>query len=119
MNTVDLQKQSVRDLNRALHRLPEDTYETGWEVLHPGGQHNIACGLDREFNVRVDGHAGYYCAGMNKRADVTVAGNVGVGVAENMMSGSVRVQGISQRFAGIATDHHSASLPHKSTHMSD
>ena len=83
MNTVDLQKQSVRELNRVLHQLPEDTNETGWEVLHPGGQHNIACGLDREIEVRVDGHAGYYCAGMNKQAEITVAGNVGVGVAEN------------------------------------
>ena len=29
--------------------------------------------------VEVDGHAGYYCAGMNKRATVTVNGNAGTG----------------------------------------
>ena len=100
MNTVDLQKQSVRDLNRTLHQLPEDNIKVGWEVLNPGGKHNIACGLDRELNIRIDGHAGYYCAGMNKRADVIVAGNVGVGVAENMMSGSVFVQGNAGQSAG-------------------
>ncbi len=104
MNTVDLKSQSVRDLNRTLHRLPEDSNKISWKVLHPAGQHNIACGLDRELNIQVDGHAGYYCAGMNKLAVVTVAGNVGVGVAENMMSGNVYVQGNAGQSAG-ATAH--------------
>ena len=104
MNTVDLKSQSVRDLNRTLHRLPEDSNKISWEVLHPAGQHNIACGLDRKLNIQVAGHAGYYCAGMNKRAVVTVAGNVGVGVAENMMSGNVYVQGNAGQSAG-ATAH--------------
>ena len=104
MNTVDLQTQSVRDLNRTLHRLPEDSNKINWEVLHPAGQHNIACGLDRELNIQVDGHAGYYCAGMNQRAEITVHGMVGVGVAENMMSGLVRVKGHASQSAG-ATAH--------------
>jgi glutamate synthase domain-containing protein 3 len=41
--------------------------------------------------VEIDGHAGYYAAGMNKYAHVTISGNAGPGVAENMMSGTVRV----------------------------
>ena len=36
---------------------------------------------------------GYYCAGMNKRATVRVHGNAGVGLAENIMSGTVVVDG--------------------------
>src|ERR671923_143933 len=39
------------------------------------------------------GHVGYYCAGMNKRATVRVHGNAGVGLAENIMSGTVVVDG--------------------------
>ena len=37
---------------------------------------------------------------MNKRATVRVHGNVGVGVAENMMSGTVIVEGNASQSAG-------------------
>ncbi|MEH3066522.1 MAG: hypothetical protein PGN15_00285, partial [Aeromicrobium erythreum] len=37
---------------------------------------------------------------MNQSADVVVEGNVGVGVAENMMSGSVWVKGSASQSAG-------------------
>ena len=47
-------------------------------------------GIDAEIEVDVDGHVGYYCAGMNKRATVRVHGNAGVGLAENIMSGHRR-----------------------------
>jgi glutamate synthase domain-containing protein 3 len=54
--------------------------------------------------VDIRGHAGYYCAGMNDGATVTVHGNASTGVAENMMSGSVRVRGDASQSAG-ATGH--------------
>lgn len=41
---------------------------------------------------------------MNKKAHVTIHGNVGQGVAENMMSGTVRVKGDASQAAG-ATAH--------------
>ena len=43
---------------------------------------------------------GYYCAGMNKRATVRVHGNAGPGIAENMMSGRVLVDGNASQSAG-------------------
>jgi glutamate synthase domain-containing protein 3 len=42
---------------------------------------------------------GYYCAGMNKLATIRVRGNCGVGVAENMMSGTVIVDGFASQSA--------------------
>ena len=39
---------------------------------------------------------------MNQRANVTVRGNVGWSVAENMMSGSVRVKGFASECAGAS-----------------
>ena len=36
--------------------------------LHPNGAHALACGLDADLDVEIEGHAGYYCAGMNQRA---------------------------------------------------
>ena len=98
---VDLAVSSVRELNAALHTAPSGS---SWTVTHAQGRHSIACGLDVELTVDIDGHVGYYCAGMNQRATVTVAGSAGVGVAENMMSGLVRVTGDASQSAG-ATGH--------------
>jgi glutamate synthase domain-containing protein 3 len=97
---MDLAQVSVRDLNQALHDLGPDTNATNWQVLNPRGRHALAVGLDADITVEIDGHAGYYCAGMNKRATLIVHGNVGVGVAENMMSGFVHVRGDASQAAG-------------------
>lgn len=104
MKTINLETQTVRDLNQALHEQAPECTEREWEVLEPKGQHNIACGLDQNLAVDIKGHAGYFCAGMNKKAHVTIHGNVGQGVAENMMSGTVRVKGDASQAAG-ATAH--------------
>ncbi|NIB42524.1 protein glxC [Pseudomaricurvus alkylphenolicus] len=100
MKTIDLSETSTRDLNQALHDQRGECTERNWEVLNPKGSHSLACGLDQNLSVDIRGHAGYYCAGMNKGAEVTVHGSAGVGVAENMMSGTVRVKGDVSQAAG-------------------
>jgi glutamate synthase domain-containing protein 3 len=87
---VDLAGTTLRDLNRRLH---EPDPAPRWRVAHPSGAHAVAVGIDADIEVDVDGHVGYYCAGMNKRATVRVHGNAGVGLAENIMSGTVVVDG--------------------------
>ncbi|WP_405995804.1 glutamate synthase [Streptomyces sp. NBC_00986] len=101
VEVADLAMSSVRDLNQALHA-PRPA--PAWRVLNPRGAHSVACGLKDEVTVDIEGHVGYYCAGMNQHATVTVHGNAGVGVAENMMSGTVRVCGDASQSAG-ATAH--------------
>ena len=102
MTTVDLTQSSVRDLNQALHDLPKDA--TGeWEINGVKGEHAVAVGIDAPLNVTINGHAGYYAAGMNQQANVVVNGNVGVGVAENMMSGRVHVKGKASQSAGATS----------------
>jgi glutamate synthase domain-containing protein 3 len=100
MPLVDLAVTSRRTLNQELHALGGTTNETHWRVLNPAGQHALAVGLDAPVTVEIEGHAGYYCAGMNQRATIIVHGNVGVGVAENMMSGVVHVRGDASQSAG-------------------
>jgi methylamine---glutamate N-methyltransferase subunit B len=99
MPTIDLATTTLRELNAALHRLARDGSGV-WRVLNPRGQHAVAAGIDAPVTVEVDGHVGYYCAGMNKQASVVVNGNAGPGVAENMMSGAVRVRGDASQAAG-------------------
>lgn len=99
-HTVDLAARTLRELNQGLHDLAQDTNQTAWKVLNPNGRHAIACGIDAPISIEIDGHVGYYCAGMNKKAKVLVRGNAGVGLAENMMSGEVRVLGDASQAAG-------------------
>jgi glutamate synthase domain-containing protein 3 len=94
---VDLSTESVRDLNQRLH---DTTTPQRVRVERPEGKHAIAVGLDGPHEVWIEGHVGYYCAGMNKLATVQISGNCGVGVAENMMSGSVIVRGSASQSAG-------------------
>ncbi|MGE0007607.1 MAG: protein glxC [Parvibaculaceae bacterium] len=100
MIEVDLEKEGVRGVNSRLHSLSKDTNERHWLIRNPMGQHAIACGLDAPITVEIGGHAGFYCGGMNKQAEIIVHGHAGPGVAENMMSGIVRVDGNASQSAG-------------------
>ena len=98
---VDLATTSLRELNQRLHDLAgEAAGPRHWRVVNPSGAHAVACGLDADVEVEIEGHVGYYCAGMNKRATVRVHGNASTGIAENMMSGRVEVDGNVSQSAG-------------------
>jgi glutamate synthase domain-containing protein 3 len=100
----DLGERPLRELNQRLHDLAGSAGPHHAIVRNPRGAHAVACGLDADIEVEIEGHVGYYCAGMNQRATVRVHGNAGVGVAENMMSGLVVVHGNASQSAG-ATAH--------------
>jgi glutamate synthase domain-containing protein 3 len=100
VEVVDLEQSSLRELNRRLHELAATPGPTHWRILNPNGAHAVACGLDADVEVEIEGHVGYYCAGMNKRATVRVHGNASTGIAENLMSGLVVVEGNASQSAG-------------------
>jgi glutamate synthase domain-containing protein 3 len=104
VQVVDLETTPLRDLNQRLHDLAGGEGARRWIVRNPNGAHAVACGLDADVEVEIEGHVGYYCAGMNKRATVRVHGNASTGLAENMMSGTVVVDGNVSQSAG-ATAH--------------
>jgi glutamate synthase domain-containing protein 3 len=103
VEVVDLRTTSLRELNQRLHDLagiPPGTRR--FRIVNPSGAHAVACGLDAEIEVEIEGHVGYYCAGMNKLATVRVHGNASTGIAENMMSGRVEVDGNVSQSAGAS-----------------
>ena len=104
MQTFDLEAGGLRALNAALQAQTQETNQTSWQVLNPKGAHAVAVGLDAPIDVQVKGSTGYYCGGMNKQATIRVAGSVGPGAAENMMSGRIIVEGDASQYAG-ATGH--------------
>lgn len=94
--TFDLREASRREVNRALHQARTGSFR----VLNPRGAHGLACGIDAPVSVEIEGSVGYYCAGMNKQGAVLVRGNAGTGLAENIMSGTVRITGSATMSAG-------------------
>src|SRR4051812_31070363 len=100
MQKVDLATTGLRELNQTLHRQKAGANEGQWEVVNPRGSHSVAVGVDAPIRVEIKGSVGYYCAGMNKDASITVHGSAGPGVAENMMSGQVRIKGDASQYAG-------------------
>lgn len=108
VSELDLDALGLRAVNAHLQAAQDDQ---AFRVLRPQGRHAIAAGLVSALRLEVDGHAGYYCAGMNQRADIHVRGNVGVGVAENMMSGRVEVDGNAGQSAA-ATAHGGLLIVH-------
>jgi len=103
VEVVDLATTPLRGLNQRLHELGGGAPgPRRWRVLNPRGAHAVACGLDAEIEVEIEGHVGYYCAGMNKLATVCVRGNASTGLAENMMSGTVVIDGNASQSAGAS-----------------
>lgn len=100
----DLAVDKLRGLNAALAALVPQTNQTSWRILNPRGEHAMAVGVTVPVEINIDGHVGYYCGGMNDGAVITIDGNAGPGVAENMMSGTVHVRGDASQAAG-ATAH--------------
>jgi methylamine---glutamate N-methyltransferase subunit B len=101
VEVVDLRTTPLRELNQRLHELAGIAPGTPrFRIVNPSGAHAVACGLDAEIEVEIEGHVGYYCAGMNKLARVRVHGNASTGIAENMMSGRVEVDGNVSQSAG-------------------
>lgn len=102
MTEFDLATDSVRTLNQSLHS-PESE-ETQIIVSNPAGKHCIAVGAMNPARITINGHVGYYCAGMNQFAQIVINGNAGPGLAENMMSGRVTVKGNASQYCA-ATAH--------------
>jgi glutamate synthase domain-containing protein 3 len=109
MRKIDLAKTPLRDLNQDLHRQSAGTNEPDWEIVNSMGFHAVAAGVDAPININIRGSVGYYCGGMNKQASITVHGSAGPGVAENMMSGNVRITGDASQYAGATIEGNAAS----------
>jgi glutamate synthase domain-containing protein 3 len=93
IEVVDLAVTPLRELNQRLHDAKNGDGPTSWKIINPNGTHALAVGIDAELDVLIEGHTGYYTAGMNKHANVTINGNAGVGVGENIMSGRIHITG--------------------------
>ncbi len=100
MATIDLSVTTVREGNELLRKYGADGIDV--EVLNPDAKHHIGVGLTHPINVHIRGSAGYFCAGLTDGPRFTVDNNVGWGVGDNMLNGSIIVNGNASAIPGVA-----------------
>lgn len=100
MATIDLAQASVREANELLRRYGEEGENV--EIVDPDARHHIGVGLTSPITVKIHGSAGYFCAGLTDGPRFEIDGNVGWGLADNMLGGSVVVRGNASAIAGVA-----------------
>ncbi len=98
----DLAQGTTRELNLKLNAAGIEGAGTPAVVLNPKGAHALAVGMNSSLAITIEGHVGYYCAGMNQLAKISVHGNAGPAIAENMMSGKVLVSGNVSHYAAAS-----------------
>jgi glutamate synthase domain-containing protein 2/formylmethanofuran dehydrogenase subunit C len=98
--TIDLAVTSVTDANRLLLAHGEAGEDV--EIVNPDARHHVGVGLTYPIAVNVHGSAGYFCGGLTDGPRFVVDGNVGWGLADNMLGGSVVVRGNAGAIAGVA-----------------
>ena len=104
IKTFDCEGRTTREINAFLKETARLGPDAAVVLLHPDSRHNIAVGLTTPVRLHIEGHVGYYCAGLCEDVDVRVAGDAGWGLAENLMRGRVQITGSAGSAAG-ATMH--------------
>lgn len=97
--TLDCADLTTREINAALRGLPDGARA---HIANPGGRHNLGVGLTNRIHITIDGHAGYFIGGLGDGPDIDVNGFVGWSLAENLMSGTVRVRGNASECTGAS-----------------
>lgn len=100
MATIDLSVTSVREANELIRKYGAAGIDV--EVLNPDARHHIGVGLTAPINVHIKGSAGYFCAGLTDGPRFIVDNNVGWGVGDNMLGGSIVVNGNASAIPGVA-----------------
>ncbi|MFM8747277.1 MAG: glutamate synthase-related protein [Aestuariivirga sp.] len=100
MAKIDLSVTPVREANELLRKYGAEGVDV--EVLNPDARHHIGVGLIHPINVHIRGSAGYFCGGLTDGPRFVVDNNVGWGVGDNMLSGSIVVNGNASAIPGVA-----------------
>ena len=105
VEVVDLAATPLRELNQRLHDLAGgDPGRAHWRVLNPNGAHAVACGLDADVEVEVDGHVGLLLRGDEQARDRARARQRGHRPRREHDVRAGRVEGNASQSAG-ATGH--------------
>lgn len=89
MVCLDAAELTVRQINTRLKELAASG--TDATIINPQARHNLSVGILHPFKLRIKGSVGYYSASLLDGPDVTIDGNAGWALGENLMRGRVKV----------------------------
>jgi glutamate synthase domain-containing protein 3 len=95
MNLIDLENESVRELNARLHvgNNNELSAPDEWRVSHPHGKHCLAVGLQTAHKISIEGHAGHYCGVMAQAGNLVICGDADDGLGDSIYEARIYVRG--------------------------
>ena len=98
-NCLDCALHTTREINGWLKARAREGAEKV-TLRNPDSRHNLAVGLVKPLQIRIEGPVGYYCAGLCDGVEVEIMGGAGWGIAENLMGGRVVLRGSAGSAAG-------------------
>lgn len=99
MANLDASQHSITEINRLVRTLAADGVDI--VIENPDARHLLCVGLLESASVTIRGSAGYFCGGLSDHATIDVTNNVGWGVADNMLSGTIIVGQHASAIAGV------------------
>ena len=97
MVTLDASRMTKRELTRQLKALASTHSEI--TIENPQAQHNIAVGILSPCKINIQGSVGYYAASLMDGPEVTIEGNAGWALGDNMMAGKIA---LTQECRGVS-----------------
>ena len=94
MVTLIASKMSIRELNTKIKELSAQSQEI--TIVDPQARHNIGVGILQNATIEIDGSVGYYAASLMDGPEVTINGNAGWALGDNMMSGKIQISFMTQ-----------------------
>ena len=89
MVSIDASKLSIRELNTKIKTIASEGLPI--QIMNPEARHNIAVGILDQCDIKIEGSVGYYTATLLDGPNVTIDGNAGWALGENLMSGKISV----------------------------
>jgi glutamate synthase domain-containing protein 2 len=99
MVEIDAKGKSVTEINRAVRDLARDEREI--VISNPDARHLLCVGLLASVKVSIHGSAGYFCGGLSDGPTIEVLNNVGWGLADNLLSGTMIVRQHTSAIPGV------------------
>ena len=100
MATIDLSSMPIRTANEVIKGYGAIHQDVS--IVNPDARHYIAVGLTNPIAVDIRGSAGYFCGGLSDGPRIHVDKNVSWGVGDNMLAGTIVVEGNAGAIAGEA-----------------
>jgi glutamate synthase domain-containing protein 3 len=93
---------TTRQINLELRRLVYTEQITDVTIRNPGAKHSIAVGILARCKITIEGSLGYFGCGLIDGPEIRITGRVGWSVAENMMSGVLKIDKNAGSLTGAA-----------------